>query len=416
LIWLAFLIQPFLTLLYTLYNYRAHFAKNIVWAFVVYFSVTIAIGIESEGFDIVRYIDQVAMAHSSGLKLYQWFDFYQASESFDVARSFLVLLVAQFTGNGYYLLLLLGLIYGFFYSRNMYFVIDRLSGKLKFATFLLLVCLFFVVPIWSVNSFRFWIATHVFIYGLLPYLYTGKKTTLIWCFLTPFVFHFAYILPVGVLMGYIALTPLFKTRLVFYFMFFIASVFVGEFDIQRFNYYVETYAPEVIVNRTKGYRNENIVYENRNRQFSESNRVWYATYYEKGYRITIIFIMIILYFKSRSLASTDPNLLRILNLTYLFWGLGNIMSSIPSGGRYLAAPVLLATAVVTIYIQNTQNEKLLKRVIFAASPLLLLFIIVSIRQGVYLTSVMTILGNPIAALFTIGDNLSLNDVLKSGLR
>ena len=387
-----------------------------MWAFAVFYSFTIAIGVESSGMDIVRYIGEVENLHSSGVELTQWYNYYRANMSIDVANSLLAFLVAQFTGNGYYLVLLFGIIYGYFFSRNMWFVIEKLHGKLKIITLVLLVCLFLVVPLWYLNTFRFWVAAHVFIFGLLPYLYSGKKHTLIWCAVTPFVFHFAFVVPLGVLFAYVGFKPFLKNSITPFFAFFVVSIFFSEINIEQFNYYVETYAPEAFAERTLGYRNFSQVYQLRSGGGQESGMVWYAALYQRGFHLSLIVFLLVLFFKNRDLARVDPNLVRILGFTYLFFGVANFMSSIPSGSRYISIAALLATAVLTIYLQNVYQEKWMKRAIFLSAPLLLLFIVVSVREGLYLTSLMTIIGNPVAAVFTIGENLSLNDVLKSWFR
>jgi len=413
LIWVAFLIQPFLTLLYAINNYRAPSTKNVMWFFTVFFGLTIAVGVESTGNDIVRYIDQVETIHLAGLQLTDWYNYHVSTRAIDIVQSILALVVAQFTDNGYYMVILYGLIYGYFYSRNMWFVIDRLEGKLSTITIVLIICLFLVVPIWYINGFRFWTATHVFIFGLLPYLYSGKKRSLIWCFLTPFLFHFAFILPTMVLGLFIILRPFMRGRLTIFFSLFLLSIFISEINIQQFNYFIDTYAPEAFAERSRSYRSEELVFRLRNASNIGSNLVWYAAIYRSALHWSLMAFLVVLFLKSRELIKIDTNLERALSFTYFFFAVGNVMSSIPSGGRYLTPAAMLATAIITIYIQNGKHDKLMRRTINFSMPLLSLFIVVSVREGLFLTSIATIIGNPLTAFFTIGDNISLNDILKS---
>ena len=67
--WLYFLLQPFFTLVYYLVHFRKNGAKNIIWAFTVFFAMTIAVGSESQGSDIVRYMNDVKMLHFSNFTL-----------------------------------------------------------------------------------------------------------------------------------------------------------------------------------------------------------------------------------------------------------------------------------------------------------------------------------------------------------
>jgi len=403
---LFFLLHPFIALLYGLKNFHLPYAKNIVWAFTIFFAMTIGIGHESMGSDIVRYMEEVEVLHVEPMSWDSALEYFDKSGEVDVLRTVLAITVSRFTGNGYHLLLIYGLIFGFFFSRNMWFVLDRLKGRLKWVVLLLVAVMFLVIPIWSLGGFRYNTASHVFLYGLLPYLYSGKKKTLWWCFITPIIFHFAFVLPVFIL----ALYLLIGQRLTPYFVFFVVALFISEINITQFNRYFETYANERLAERTSGYRSEEAVLNYR--KADHTNRSWHARYYQKALRWSLIAFLLILYFRSREILRTNPRLLRILSFTYLFFGVGLLMSSIPSGGRYLSPASILAAAFMAIYIQNNTQERWMKRAISVALPLLLLFIIVELRKGFYFTSLTTILGNPVLALFTIGENISLNELIK----
>jgi hypothetical protein len=384
-----------------------------MWFFTAFFGLTIAVGVESTGNDIVRYIGQVETIHLAGLQLTDWYNYHVSTRAIDIVQSILAIVVAQFTDNGYYMVVLYGLIYGYFYSRNMWFVIDRLEGKLSTITILLIICLFLVAPIWYINGFRFWTATHVFIFGLLPYLYSGKKHSLIWCFLTPFLFHFAFILPAVVLGSFLIIRPFMRGRLTLFFSLFLLSIFISEINIEQFNYFIDTYAPEAFAERSRGYRSEEQVFRLRNASNIGSNMVWYAAIYRSAFHWSLIAFLVVLFLKSRELIKIDTNLERTLSFTYFFFAVANVMSSIPSGGRYMTPAAMLATSIITIYIQNGKHDTLMRRTINFSMPLLLLFIVVSVREGLFLTSIATIVGNPLTAAFTVGNNISLNDILKS---
>jgi hypothetical protein len=411
-IWIAFFVNPFVTLLYAFRRYRLSYAKNIMWAFTVFFAITIAVGKESSGADIVVYMSDVKHIYSEGIELKDFYSYFKSTNEIDILRTFLAVLVAQFTDNGYLLLPFYGFLFGYFFSRNMWFVFNRLKGNLKNVTVLLLFCLFLITPIWNLNGFRFWTATHVFIYGLLPYLYSGKKASLFWCLSTPWIFHFAFILPVLVLIGFLFSQVFLKRKLLLYFSFFVITIILNQVDIQQFNQYIEMYAPADFAERSYGYRSENKVELQRELGLFSSGKNWYAILYEKALHWSLTGFLLILYFKSKALISQDKNLIRVLSFTYLFFGVANVMSSIPSGGRYLAPASILAVSILVIYIQNRSQERLMQRAIKIALPLLVLFIIVSFRQGVYFISVTTILGNPLIAIFTIGNNISLNSIIK----
>src|SRR5699024_1023376 len=120
-------------------------------------------------------------------------------------------------------------IYGFFFSRNIWYVMERLEGKIRPATILLFSCFCLVMPFWFINGFRMWTAAHIFIYGLLPYLFEGRKSGLVIAVLSILV-HYAFIVPVGVLFAYLLL----GNRLIIYFLFFVTTFFVSEINIEVF--------------------------------------------------------------------------------------------------------------------------------------------------------------------------------------
>ena len=78
----------------------------------------------------------------------------------------------------------------------------------------------------------------------------------------------------------------------------------------------------------------------------------------------------------------------------------------------MAVANLCAVALIALYVQNREQEVVMKRFILAATPALILFVVVSIRMGLYSMSATSILGNPIIAMFLTGEYVSLNDAIK----
>ncbi len=369
-----------------------------------------AMGVESERSDLERYMLEVDRLYGVEMDWQSAMDYYQESEEIDVIRIILAILVSRFTDNGYYLLLIYGIIFGFFYSRNIWYVMDRLEGKLKPVTGLLIACLFLVNPIWNMGGFRFYTAVHVYIYGLLPFLFTGKRGSLIWCLVTPYIFHFSFLLPII----FLGIFLVFGSRLQLYFYLFLATTFIGEIDIKQFNQVVDSYFSENFAKRSSGYRDEEKVgdfVELSSKIFSTS-KSWYAILYVKGFRWVLIGLLVILFAKSRAFLLLDKNLTRVLSFTFLLFSMANLMMSIPSGQRFFTLAAMLATTVLIIYIQNNKQERLMEQIIPITFPFLGLFIVVSIRMGLYITSLVTVFGNPIIAIITFGNNVSINDVIK----
>jgi hypothetical protein len=402
---ILFLIWPALALVSALQNYRSHWAKNILWAFVAFYGFSFAIGAESESSDIVRYVAEIEYLHGIQMTPEDALNYYFQSGEVDVLRTFLAITISRFTANQAVITLIYGIIFGFFFSRNMWYVLNRLKGKMRPVTMLLLVCFFLVIPIWNITTFRMWAAAHIFIYGLLPFMVEGKWKGVAIASCSVLV-HFTFVIPVGVMFLYI----LCGNRMLIYFVFFMATFFVSEINLEVFNDFVESYAPESIQERTMGYRGED--YVETLRKSEGAGEVWYAVWYQKALKWSVAGFLILIFFRGREFLSDHKGWMRLFCFTLLFYGVANVLNSLPSGGRFLLIANVSALALIILYIQNREHELVMKRFILAALPALLLFIIVAIRMGLYSMSATAILGNPVIALFLAGEHISLNDLMR----
>jgi hypothetical protein len=381
-----------------------------MWLFTIFYGTVFSIGSENSNSDINRYVEEIDFLHLMSYDFNGILQYFYLSGEFDVLRTFLAFIVSYFTGNGYYLIIVFGAIYGYFYSRNMWYVLNRLEGKTKSFTRNLIFCLFLVIPIWFMNGFRFWTAAHVFVFGLLPYLLEGKKKQLIWCFMTPFLFHYSFLILLIPLSIYLLL----GNRIKSYFILFILTCFVSNIDIIQFNNLLSNFAPEILLERSVNYRGEEKVAEFRTSEFDDK-RVWYARYYTKilSYVLWFFIISIYLFFKRKFIKyDVNKHLIRLLGFVFLFFCFANLMSTFPSGGRFMHLANLLAIVFVLLIMQNYTIDKKFKMRLYLATPFLLFFIIISIRVSWYSLSLMTLIGNPITSIITFGENISINDLIK----
>ena len=63
-------------------------------------------------------------------------------------------------------------------------------------------------------------------------------------------------------------------------------------------------------------------------------------------------------------------------------------------------------------MQKFPKDYSLTRKLILISPILFLFVFVSLRISLYSMSINTLIGNPITALLTIDQNISINDLIK----
>ena len=204
--WYLFLLLPFLAVIMAIRSFRTSWAKNIIWAFVVFygftFSITAPVSKDGASPDINRNTDQVINLYESNISFIDIAKLYRDNTDIDILQLTISIAVSFITDSPRVLTAVFGLVFGFFYSRNIWFVIERMQGKLKLTAILLLVAYALIDPIWNINGFRFFTAAQVYIYGLLPFIFDGKKKGILISALSILV-HFAFLLPVGVLLLYV---------------------------------------------------------------------------------------------------------------------------------------------------------------------------------------------------------------------
>ncbi|QAA81301.1 hypothetical protein EI546_05965 [Aequorivita sp. H23M31] len=403
-----FFLQPFFTLLYYLKNFRKPEAKNVMWLFTIFYGFTFAIGVENQNSDINSYVNDIPLLHNLNLTFSGFLVYHKATGEVDILRNSLAYVVSYFTANGYYLIIIYGIIYGYFFSRNMWYVLDRLEGKTKMFTKVLIFGLFLSIPIWGLNGFRFWTAAHVFIFILLPYLFEGKKKRLVWCLIIPFVIHYSFLIALFPLLIYL----IFGNKVKLYYIFFIITLFISAINLSQFNNLIETYAPQSFADRSASYRLETKVKTLRTEGQFGADQVWYVKYAGFGIRYSLAAFLLAFYWTFRKSIHSNKELLKLLSFTLLFYGFANILSSIPSGYRFLKVADVLTLSFLILHLQNNKINRDLYYLANITTPLFLLFIIVGLRASWYSLSVMTIIGNPITAIFTFGENISLNDIIK----
>lgn len=402
-----FLLWPFLALVSAFRNYRKPWAKNILWAFIAFYGFTFGV-VEGSRADIVRYIASFQDWYTESVSLVGAVEYFWASRNLDILNLTIQITVSRFTDNPAMLTLAYATVFGFFFSRNMWYILDRMQGNMLLITVLLFICFFFIVPIWNINGFRMWTATHVFLYGMLPYLFENRKDK-IWIACSSVLVHFSFIIPVFIFIGYMIA----GNWLTVYFGIFIVSFFISEIDLGVINTYVEAYTPERFQERTETYRQEGPELEGMPVAEEGFQRNWYMRWYQRGLRWAIAGYMIAIFLSSgRKFIKERPGMHNLFCFSLLFFGFANMVSSLPSLGRFLSVASLFAMALIIFYVQYRHDDKIIQRAVLVSLPALFLFILVSIRVGLLSVSATSILGNPIIALFTAGENISLEAFLR----
>jgi len=409
-IYLTILIYPLWSLILSFRYYRIPQAKNLFWLFCIFLGMIHIYSPEGseDTTDGYRYAQGFSELHDNPVSLQLYFSsFYKEGGIIDIYQPVVTYFLSIFTGDARWLFFIFAIVFGFFYSRNCWLLLEKIPKKLDIPLILLLFYFILICPIWSINGVRMWTAFHVFVYGALPFLFNGDKSKLIFCFLSLFI-HFSFVFPLGILIVYYFIPK----SLNFFLILYLISFFMRELDIEQIREFLVSNAPSFLSDRAVGYTNEAYIQQVKE-QKSEMNFYVDGSYIISQWLITALLVVVCIW--GRKLIQNSPKLLDLTCFSLFIYAISNILSVIPAIGRFTILSQMFAFAAVTLfYIYYTQQTEQQKEVSLAYKylPILLLFpVIVILRQGCDYYGI-SLFFNPIAALF-IEDNQPFINLIKS---
>lgn len=411
------LLFPFGGLIYSLSNWRETWAKNAFW-FVCIFLGAVHIyhpegAILGTGSDGGRYVLILMDMYRSKITLSQILSQYQADQhTMDLYQQLLTYLISRFTDNGHVLFAAFAFVFGYFYSRNIWYILERLPNK-KVGHLVVLVILFFLInPITNINGVRYNTAAHIFCYAILPYLLEGDKKKL-WLILAAPLVHFSFLYVSVFALVYVFLIPhTYKTSgqsfLVISFVVYIASFFINSLNLSSVNSILEAYSPESYEGRINTYVNEEIA-----TNYSEANamRNWYvgASGILKSWSYSIL--MLFLFPCVRRNYFRGSQLYGFYTFTLLFSAFANIMALVPAGGRFLMIAQFFQVSLILLVSMSIPKKDNFFKYLNIALVFLIIPVVVDIRRLFDYYSITAVLGNFITALFW-ENNVPLIDLIK----
>lgn len=389
--YLSFFVWPFGVLLAALKYWYRPFSKNVFWIFCIFFGFTFIIAKDSYNSpDSVRYAQKlIEYAHYDISLKELWNSFYTESSGYvDIAQPLITYFVSRITDNPKILFAAFGFIFGYFYSRNIWYILGQIKGNLTFWVLLLVVTFGLINPIWFINGFRMWTAAQIFLFGALPYFLEGNSKKLLWSGISVF-FHFSYLFPLGILLLYF----FFRNRPNIYIVFFIVTSFIKEIDLQLVRSAL-SFLPDFFQLKVTSYTN--IEYAESINTINQSYN-WYITFAFEGIQWVTYTLTLFIYFSAKKIMQSKQNIMSLFCYSILLYGFANVSSLIPSGLRFFTLANAFMFAFFIIYTTSFPNRKGMFLVKVISIPLLLLFCIVEIRRGMDFYGLMTIFGNPVLA-------------------
>ena len=392
-----FVLWPLAGLIYSVINYRQRYAKNILWLFCSFFGFTLVIS--NEGLDSAFYRDNF-LEHGANDD-FSFIAIINSKYSYEILDPLISQTTALFSSDYRVLFAVYGLVFGYFYSRNIFYLIDLAGEKIRKEAFLLLGLFIFLVPFWNINGFRFYCATQIFVFGALRVLFERNWWGYFICLMAPLM-HFAFILPAGLIFIH-RLTNYSKIALL---SLVILLTLVLSFDVSNLANTIPELSGQV---SEKVARYSNTQYIEAISKLSEKTN-WYV--YGRNLVLNIAlgtFVFFLLLFYTKQLRSLGT--LHILSFGLLLFSFGMYLSAVPSMSRFITVGHLFIAAGLFVTMQRIDRTKFSVAAIgYVLAVPIILFAVVEVRIGFDLMGPGLLFTNPLIVAF-FEYNIPLIDLL-----
>lgn len=396
-------MNPLLSLFYTVRSKNILNVRKVLLMFSAFYGFTFII--TSDGQDAFNYAARLELLHNSNLTISSLIgSLYESGSEVDILNTLITSIIASFTSDSRFLFGVYGLIFGYFYSTNIYLALKHVGWPGNRTLILYFTVFALLIGIWQINGFRFWCATHMFVSGILFFILEGRKIMgLVFIGLSALMhFSFFAVIPIS-LLGFFLQIPR-KVLIAIY----VITLFISDPNILDTSA-ITSLMPYAIEQRVSGYLDEAVV-ERLGDQEAQRKLNWYIVLFPYAVKILVLLPLL-------SFALLEDNyknrFSKLLNLTLFIAILGNIAGLYPSGGRFITVSSLLLLFVNYQYLLNYKSElNGFKRFAVLLLPALSIFVaVIQLRLFLESLSLIGLIGNPVLALF-INPEVSFLSVIK----
>jgi len=405
--WAAYwLLWPFGALVSALNQYKNPAAKNVFWLFCLFYGLVFIVPHGVEGIaDSARYTLHLIEMHKQDVSFTNLlYAIYNPVDGYiDLYQPVTTWFIAIFTDDPKWLFALFAMVFGYFYSRNLWLLLEHARYKITWFAVLILLGFALVNPLWNINGVRMWTAAQIFVYGILLYTLKGeKKSGILWIASSALV-HFSFLFPIAVFFIYLVI-PEFT---IFFFFFYIATAFVNEINLYAVRESL-SFMPQVFQPRIVGYTNSD--YALAIKEHTQQS-AWHVKFAQFSGRFVIYIWTVWMFLRLRQWSPMAPKLKKLFSLALFIGGWANLASSVPSGGRFTTIANMLLFAVIFALLISLKGIYKMKMVKTASLFFLIFFLVFQIRTGFDHKGFLTFFGNPLASLL-ISDQTPVIDFIK----
>ena len=161
-----FLVSPFLGFIQAFKYYKEDWAKNSVWLFVIFYGYTM---FRPEIMDSTRYVVNLINLYNRPMTWDIFIANFYSDDTgtVDIYQPLVTFILSRFTKDGNILFAVFGIVYGYFYSRNIWLILDLCKGaKIEWKLWVVIISFICVLGFWNLNGVRMWTAAHVILWRL----------------------------------------------------------------------------------------------------------------------------------------------------------------------------------------------------------------------------------------------------------
>ena len=390
---LTVFIWPFLGLILSLKERDKSWAKNIFWIACIYMgSVHIFNPLFESRADGVSYAKAIVEYSQIEFTLTALTDkmFLENLGKIDIYQPLLTLIISRFTTNAHVLFAIFALVFGFFYSRTLWYVIERIPKQNGFLIGILLFYFVVICSIWCINGVRMATAYYVFTYGAIPYILEKDKSKLFWVFVSVF-FHYSFIYAISVFVLFLFIPKKFNLLFILYFI----TLFVQTINLDIVREYLLKFLPSSYEKVINIYTNKEVS----SHVFEARDSVgWHVKLAWNSVKVVSVLLIFQTFFIIKKYYMHNQGLVRLFTFTLLIYCFSNIFALVPSGYRYLIFSSLFLFPCSIFCLSHLPKYNIHRKLIIYVLPLLS-SIIFELRFAMDFYGISVIAGNFITSLF-----------------
>ncbi len=211
------ILRIFLVLLFFLFGFNMDFQQILL-----------------NGADIIRMVD-IFKANIEQHNLNNYSVIYDADKPLEIVFPFITYFVSFLTSDHRAFIGSLGLFYGFFYVNIMFYVLSKINIPSSVLRFIFIANLIFLIHPYQFQAFRFWTATMIVVWSVLPFFFEGSSRRMIFL-VVAFLLHNGMAIFIAILLASIAVNifvgkPFLKLLYYIHIVLFMVFFVTGKEDI-----------------------------------------------------------------------------------------------------------------------------------------------------------------------------------------